>query len=265
MRSLLVVDANSIARQLFSKGTSQVALRTMRTINRLRVDFNIEQVVVCFDGLEGRLRRQAIYPKYKATRPETPKNFIQDIKELFFAVRERVQDPWSIEVHRTYEADDFIAEVVRRASIDDTWVTYIFTRDHDSHALLRGKQVMRVELNDGLFSVVTEQKVFDRVGVRSYQWADYRALSGDSSDEIAGVPGIGPKNARLLLEQYGTLDKILEDLESLEITEKRRVALRESVGSGELERMRQVLAFIPVEAKWQRPDMVLDSIFGVTV
>ncbi|MFN3265591.1 MAG: DNA polymerase I [Deinococcales bacterium] len=164
-------------------------------------------VIVVFDPPVKTFRHE-IYADYKAGRAETPEDLpkqIQRIKEIVDALCVT-----RLEV-AGYEADDVIGTIATRAEaagID----TYILTSDRDAYQLLSDK--VRVISSDD--TLVRPEDVHAKYGVTVAQWVDFRALTGDSSDNIPGAKGIGPKGAQKLLELNGSLQHILDNLESAE-------------------------------------------------
>lgn len=164
-------------------------------------------VIVVFDPPVKTFRHE-MYADYKAGRAETPEDLpkqIQRIKEIVDAMCiTRLEEAG-------YEADDLIGTIVTYAETQGV-DSYILTSDRDAYQLLSDK--VRVIGSDDRF--VTPADVLAKYGVTVAQWVDYRSLTGDSSDNIPGAKGIGPKGAQKLLEQNGTLQAILDNLDTAE-------------------------------------------------
>jgi DNA polymerase I len=164
-------------------------------------------VIVVFDPPVKTFRHE-MYADYKAGRAETPEDLpkqIQRIKEIVDALCLT-----RLEV-AGFEADDVIGTIAKHAEnagVD----TYILTSDRDAYQLLSEK--VRVIGSDDKF--VRPEDVLAKYGVTVEQWVDFRALTGDSSDNIPGAKGIGPKGAQKLLEQNGSLQYILDNLDTAE-------------------------------------------------
>lgn len=163
-------------------------------------------VIVCtFDAPCNRSFRQAIYPQYKAHRPPPPTELTQQLprcRALAEAAGLSAID------HPGYEADDVIGTLVHRLRGRHRPVT-ILTGDKDLAQLLgpddRWFNPMRQK-------VLTYGDVERHFGVKPQQIADWLALTGDVSDNIPGVPGIGPRIAGNLLKKHGTIDGIYANL-----------------------------------------------------
>ncbi|MDX8401566.1 MAG: 5'-3' exonuclease H3TH domain-containing protein, partial [Mariprofundaceae bacterium] len=170
-------------------------------------DLRPTHLAVVFDPEDGTFRNR-LYPEYKAHRPPMPDDL-------------RVQWPWVFEVTRAfrapllmvedYEADDIIATLTREARSRD-WEVSIVSTDKDLMQLVTDK-VWMVDTMKGV--EYGPEEVRKRWGVPPTRIRDLLALTGDSSDNIPGVPGIGPKTAAQLLEQWGDLAGVLEHAESI--------------------------------------------------
>ena len=185
-------------------GFLQIVLRGMQ-------DLKPDYAVLTFDLGKPRFRLDA-YPDYKAGRPSMP----DDLRAQFPIVRE-VATLMGIPILELegYEADDLIGSLVqqaRKAGVD----TYIVSGDLDGLQLVND-HVRLLTTRAGVAATVIydEAKVMERFGLRPEQMLDYKALKGDSSDNIPGVPGVGEKTAAALLQQFGTLDAIYERLDEV--------------------------------------------------
>ncbi|MEO1397232.1 MAG: DNA polymerase I [Pseudomonadota bacterium] len=147
--------------------------------------------------------RNEIYPEYKANRDAPP----EDLRSQFAVIREatRAFDVPCIE-KEGFEADDLIATYARVAVEAGGDVT-IISSDKDLMQLVSPRVIMYDTMKDRR---VGEDEVVEKFGVGPEKMIDLQALSGDSTDNIPGVPGIGPKTAAQLLEEFGTLETLLE-------------------------------------------------------
>jgi DNA polymerase-1 len=157
------------------------------------------QIIVVFDPPVKTFRHEQ-FDGYKSGRAEMPSDLpaqINRVRELVDAIGfPRLEEPG-------YEADDVIASLTRKAEGTGMQVR-IVTSDRDAYQLLDDH--VRVISND--FRLIGPAEVFEKYGVTVRQWVDYRALTGDASDNIPGARGIGPKTAAKLLQEYGTLDRV---------------------------------------------------------
>lgn len=205
--TLVLIDGHALAfRSYFalpplsnSKGEmTHAILGFMRLTLRLAKQKS-NQVIVIFDPPVKTFRHEQ-YEGYKSGRAEMPQDLpaqIDRIREVVDALGfPRFEEPG-------YEADDVIASLTRKAEGSGMQVR-IVTSDRDAYQLLDDH--VRVIAND--FSLIGPAEVQEKYGVSVRQWVDYRALTGDASDNIPGAKGIGPKTASKLLQDYGTLEGI---------------------------------------------------------
>lgn len=169
---------------------------------------NPEYIAAAFD-LPAPTFRHKMFPEYKANRPKMPEDLqkqIPVIKEIVSALRIKMFESAG------YEADDILGTVAKQAGKTGLSV-YILTRDKDCLQLIDSNiRVLREEDS----SVYDAEKIKSRFGVESTQLIDVMALSGDTSDNIPGVFGIGQKTAIKLIQEFGSLENTLANLEKIE-------------------------------------------------
>jgi DNA polymerase-1 len=173
-----------------------------------------DSVIVVFDAKAPSFRHEA-YEGYKAGRAPTPEDFprqlalIKELVDLLGLVRLEVPG---------YEADDVLASLAKKAE-KEGYEVRILTADRDLYQLLSDR--IHVLHPEGY--LITPAWLWEKYGLRPDQWADYRALTGDESDNLPGVKRIGEKTARKLLEEWGSLERLLKNLDRL------RPAIREKI------------------------------------
>ena len=181
--------------------------------------------------------RLKIFPEYKAQRsamPEELRSQLDHLDEILVAM--------NIPAIRAegFEADDALATMSRQVPEDVE--LFIVTGDQDAMQLVDGRvKVLRTTRGVSETKTYGRDEVVEEYGVTPEQIPDFKALTGDSSDNIPGVRGIGPKGAANLLKQFGTLDGVYENLENISAkgTRKKLEDGRESAFmSLELARMR---------------------------
>ena len=215
----MLIDGNSLTyRAFFALPTDLVTASGQVTnavygfvralLDLLRSSGPGSQVAVAFDA-PGRTFRAEEYEEYKAQRPPMPADLPQEL-----GIIKQLVDLLGVTrlERRGTEADDLLATLARRAVAAGRRVE-IVTSDRDTLQLVSEHVTVR---SPDARDPVGPAEVLEKYGVRPDQWVDYRALTGDASDNIPGVPGIGPVAARTLLERYGTLDAVLEEVGSLE-------------------------------------------------
>lgn len=158
--------------------------------------------LVCALDSPGPGKRDEIYDQYKANRAEIPEDLRPQIP-LIKTLLDGFRIP-GLEV-AGWEADDVIATVTRQAVERDMDVVIVST-DKDARQLL-GPHVRMLNCRKNTFLDVAGLK--DDWGIGPEQVVDYQSLVGDSVDNVPGVPKIGPKTARTLIEQFGTLEQVL--------------------------------------------------------
>ncbi len=166
--------------------------------------------------------RNEIYKDYKANRDEAPADLISQFSLIRDAAALFGAKVISI---NGFEADDVIASICEKMSIAHKTVK-IVSSDKDLMQLVS----KAVQVYDPVKSkIFTEQGVFDKFGVFPNQLVDFLALVGDTSDNVPGVKGIGPKTAAKLIEQFDSIEVIYDNLS--EIAEKVRTKLADSRNS----------------------------------
>lgn len=176
-------------------------------LKRLLSDFDPEYVAVVFDA-KGKTFRDELYAEYKATRTEMPNDLISQIEPIHRIIRALGIPLVSIS---GVEADDVIATLVEHAKATGL-KTIISTGDKDFAQLVNGE----VTLINTMTNVQLDTAgVVAKFGVPPERMVDYLTLVGDSSDNVPGVPMVGPKTAAKWLQAYGTLDHIIASADKI--------------------------------------------------
>ena len=176
-------------------------------LQSIRDDYRPDYIAVVFDS--GRSHREELYPDYKATREKMPRELrdsLPRIRELVEAFGDRV-----VEVEG-WEADDVIGTLAARA-VAEGLEAVIVSGDKDFFQLVGDRVHLLNPGRGGPHGVAAEWMdatgASKKFGVAPERVVDYLALVGDSSDNVPGAPGIGPKTARKLLGEYGTVEEVL--------------------------------------------------------
>ncbi len=165
-------------------------------------------VAVLFDESLTTSFRNDIYPAYKANREPAP----PELEQQFALCREFTRALGIVECgHSVYEADDLIGSLVMSGR-ENGLPSTIVSRDKDLAQLVAQEDVFWDFAGRGQLRYEQIPEVF---GVWPEQIADYLALTGDSVDNIPGVPGVGKKTAAALLEHFGSLEAIYDNLDSV--------------------------------------------------
>lgn len=186
----------------------------MRLLNKIKCDY----CVVVFDAKRENFRNE-IFNQYKATRGETPELLIPQFDIIHHAV-EALNLPWTMQ--EGYEADDLIATYTEQA-LQKNWKVVVVSGDKDLMQLIKND----VEFYDGMKDkFFTDKDVVEKFGVTPDKVVDVQALSGDKIDNIPGVPGIGPKTAAELVNQFGSLQQVLANAEQIPQARKRELIMQ---------------------------------------
>lgn len=178
-------------------------------------------IAVCFDPPGGHTFRHEMYADYKAQRDKQPEDItlsIPYIKEILAAYHIP-----AIEVEG-YEADDVIGTLSRLAE-EQGYMTYMMTPDKDYGQLVTDKVMQyRPALRGEGFEIRGPQQVCERYGISSPQQViDLLALEGDASDNVPGCPGVGEKTASKLINEWGSVETLLENTDKLKGALQKRV------------------------------------------
>lgn len=180
----------------------------VRTILKLRTSFPHTYWIAVFDGPNNKRSRLEIYPEYKAHRPPTPPELIHQVQE---AKKFCTLLGLPMIAQEGVEADDVIASIA-------VWAKTF------SHVSICSADKDLYQLIDETISLIDPQHDFKRIdragciekwGVEPHQIIDYLSLIGDSSDNVPGVDGLGPKSALDLLHEWGSLESILNNAASI--------------------------------------------------
>ena len=217
---VLLVDGNSILNRAFygirplttGKGLPVNALYgTLNILQRQLEELKPDYAAVAFDVSKHTFRHER-YSDYKAGRKSMPEELATQLplaKELVRALGFHVLEK------QEYEADDLLGTFAKKAE-ESGYNAYVFTGDRDSLQLI--SDLTTVVLATNKDNIHFDRKVFvENYGVQPEQFVYVKALMGDSSDNIPGVPGIGEKTALKLISQFGSLDALYADIPSADV------------------------------------------------
>ncbi len=232
---LLILDGNSVINRAFygvKPLTTRDGLYTnaiygfLNILERMEKEEQPEAVCVAFD-LHGPTFRHLQYDGYKATRHGMPEELAQQMPMMKDVLR-----AMNIPIYECqgWEADDVIGTVGRICSNND-WECVIVTGDRDSLQLIDKNVHVKLVISKPGQTAATlydEAKFREEYGFEPKKLIDLKSLMGDSSDNIPGVAGVGPKTATELLLKFGSLDGIYDHLEDAFIRPKLREKLEAS-------------------------------------
>lgn len=211
-KPLILVDGSSYLYRAFhalpplvnSKGDPTGAVYgVINMLRRLLKDYQPEHIAVVFDA-KGKTFRDELYPEYKAHRPSMPEDLQKQVEPLFAVIRAMGLPLLIID---GVEADDVIGTLAQQAITQNIPVV-ISTGDKDFAQLVNGHITL---VNTMTNTVLDRSTVIEKFGVAPEQIVDYLSLVGDSVDNIPGVPNVGPKTAAKWLNDYQTLDNLIEN------------------------------------------------------
>lgn len=222
MKRLVVIDGKSVFYRGYyampnlsmrdgtpTGGVYGFAALSLEVIKSLKPDY----VAVAWDKPKTNIRRRKeLYPDYKAGRKPAPPDFyaqvpiLHDLLEAF---------GWPLYEFDDYEADDImgaLSEDANKKGVETALITsdldMLQLIDDDTHVYALKKGFSQIEQ----FNLKSFE---EKYGLKQHQFLDLKALQGDSSDNIPGVPGVGAKTATTLLQKYGTLDGIYEHIDEI--------------------------------------------------
>ena len=166
-------------------------------------------IAVCFDPPGGKTFRHESYESYKANRDKTPEGILVAVPYI-----KRILQAYRIPVFEVegYEADDVIGTLAHQAE-QQGFFTYMVTGDKDFGQLVTDNIKVLDPLKKEILGI---KEVNDKYGIQSpKQLIDILGLMGDSADNIPGCPGVGPKNAEKLIQQFGSIENLLEHTDEL--------------------------------------------------
>lgn len=237
MKNLYVIDATgylyrsyfAIRNMTNAKGQSTNALYGfLRSLLKLQKDFSPVNLVAVFDGPRSGHHRKTIYEAYKAHRTETPGD-LRDQMGLAQKACELLGIPCL--VIPDVEADDTMGSIAVWAANQNKNV-YLCTSDKDLCQLVTDKIFILNTFKENL--IIGSEQVKEIYGVKPEQMIDWLAITGDTSDNIPGLPGFGPKTATALLQEFQTLDHLLEHPEL--VSGKKQDTIRQFADQARLSR-----------------------------
>ncbi len=229
---LLILDGNSVINRAYfgvKPLTNREGLYThaiygfLNILERMEKEEQPEAVAVAFD-LHGPTFRHLKYDGYKATRHEMPEELAQQMPVMKDVLR-----AMNIPIYECqgWEADDVIGTVAKICS-NNSWECVIVTGDRDSLQLIDENVHVKLVISkpgQTTATLYTEEAFREEYGFEPKTLIDLKALMGDSSDNIPGVGGVGPKTAKELLAKFGSLDGVYANLEDASIRPKLREKL----------------------------------------
>ncbi|MDA3860060.1 MAG: DNA polymerase I [Melioribacteraceae bacterium] len=222
-KRFVIIDAMAIAYRGYfafinnplknSKGEPTSAVYGfMNQLVKIIQDSQPDYLVIASDSKEKTFRHER-YDKYKSSRAEMPEDMVPQIKRIMDLIA-ALKIP--LYILPGYEADDLIGTAVKKAELEG-FDSYAVTPDKDYVQLVTDKVTMVKPGRSGDDIVIMDKaKVIEDYGFEPKYMIDYLAMVGDASDDIPGVAGVGPKSATPLIQQFGSLENIYKNIDSIE-------------------------------------------------
>lgn len=229
MKKLVLIDGNAILHRAYhslppfktSKGeTTNAIFGFIRMLFDIYSKVKPDYIGIAWDRKAPTYRHEE-YKEYKATRTQPPDDLYPQLPRLKEVLR-----AFNIPMLEKdgYEADDILGTISHKAEKEPDLETTILTGDKDAFQLVSEKTKILAPIKGvSQTELYNPQKVKEKLGINPDQVVDYKALSGDASDNIPGVPGIGPKQATEMLNKYGSLDEIYKHINELPPGQKKKL------------------------------------------
>ena len=262
-KKLVLIDGNALLYRAFyalppltnSKGTPTGAVYGFtRMLMKLLQERQPQYIACAFDKGKKTFRHRK-FEDYKANRPSMPEELVMQIplvKEVLEAFRIPIFED------EEYEADDLLGTLAKKGEEKGLRVE-ILTGDKDVFQIISPSiYILRPKKGITETHLFNEEEVKKEFGISSSQIVDFLSLAGDSSDNIPGVPGIGPVTAKGLIQKFNTLENLLDNLE--ELPSKKRDLLRKYIPQAKLsKKLATIITTIPLkinleEFKVSRPE-----------
>lgn len=212
-KTTLIVDALNLAFRWKHQGRTDFRYDYQKTVQSLASSYQCNEVIIAADWGSSSYRKE-LYPEYKENRKEKfaeqseeDRIAFEEFFEEFEATLELLAEEFPVLRYKGVEADDIAAHLVKHSSkygLENVW---LISSDRDWDLLIQ-ETVSR-------FSYVTRKEVtlenwFEHYEVSPEHYISLKCLTGDKGDNVPGIPGIGPKRAQQLIEQYGNAFSIFD-------------------------------------------------------
>lgn len=219
-KTFLIIDANSVIHRAYhalpnltdqTGSSAQAVYGFALAFIHIAKTLNPDYIAACFDTKKPTFRHKQFH-QYKIQRPATPPDLIEQFPKVIdllngFGV--------PVFMREGYEADDLIATIAAKIKISDqNCDIYILTGDYDTLQLVNDRTRVYLVTHGVKNAVIYDtNEVYKKFGIRPDQIADFKALAGDPSDNIAGAAGIGKNTALQLLKHFGSIERIYDAIE----------------------------------------------------
>lgn len=224
MKNLLLIDGNSIMNRAFYgiMGNKMLMTNDGKYTNALygflailfknMEEINPDYMLIAFDSKTGANVRKQIYDGYKKSRHGMPEELAEQMPEI-----KEILDAMNIKHLELddFEGDDILGTAAKKFASEEV-NAYILSGDRDLFQLVQNNIIVRIprtKAGKTETEIYDEKKIEEEYDLKPTELIELKALMGDSSDEIPGAKGVGPKTATTLLQKYKTIDKLYEALQ----------------------------------------------------
>lgn len=252
MKTLLLIDGHAIIHRAFHAlppltnrdGTPTNAIYGFFTMLYKAInDFKPDYMVVCFDSPKPNFRKE-LYEGYQATRP----TMVDDLKPQISLIKELLDKAHIKRIEKEgFEADDLIGTLATAGKKEDI-KTLILTSDKDIMQLVNEK-ILVVSPLTGLSSIklYTPEEVETKLDIKPEQIPDYKALSGDPSDNYPGAQGIGSKTAAKLLHQFSNVENLYAHINDIPNEKQKEILLSNKDNVMVFKKIATIVTDVPID------------------
>jgi len=251
--TLILIDGNAIMHRAYhalpplstTDGTpTQVIFGFLSMVYKVVADFSPTHLTVAFDTPKPTFRHQ-LFKEYQSQRPKIEDNFKKQIP----LVKEAVDFSGIYRLEKEgYEADDIIGTICKNLEKHNDFNIFIISGDKDILQLINNNVYVASPVS-GLttIKIYDEKKVLEKFGVLPKQIVDYKALIGDQSDNYKGAKGIGPVTASKLINQFGTIDNLYQNINQIQSEKIKKILLQEKEKVYLSKKLATILTDLPIE------------------
>ncbi len=255
-RAFYALPLMSNAKGIYTNAVYGFATMVQKAMETIQPDY----ALVAFDRAEPTFRHQE-YEAYKGTRQKAPTELLDQFS-LIHDLLDAMNFPW-LEIPG-FEADDIMGSLGKRFA-EENIEAYLLTGDRDAYQLVAPKVRVLYTSRKGMSDLqITDEKwIKEQYALTPKQLIDVKALMGDASDNIPGVPGIGEKTALKLIKEFGSLSNLLEHLPEVE-PKRARENLAEYKDQANLSyRLAKIITDVPMEeplSHWQTRELTVANL-----
>lgn len=270
-KTLILIDGHALAYRMYfalerTKMRTSTGLSTWAVYGFFKAIFDLlkehqpDAIAVSFDLGRKTFRTEA-FPEYKANRDSMPDSLREQMSLLFEGVKALDIPIYQLE---GFEADDVIGTICSRAK-ELGHKAYILTGDRDSFQLVDKEGNISVLIpSKGELIEYDWDKVHERMGVYPDKIIDLKGLSGDASDNIPGVKGIGDKTAIKLLDEFGTIEGVLENIENIKSQSQRDKLITDREMAIKSKFLATIDKNVPIEFDFEHTHLTIPNLETIT-